>query len=62
MGETVRVVRREDVPAVAGMFSRIFMKRRGAPGALLTAYTNTEEFPYTLVSWGVGCGATGAPT
>lgn len=38
MGETVRVVRREDVPAVAGMFSRIFMKRRGAPGALLTAY------------------------
>lgn len=44
MGETVRAVRREDVPAVAEMFSRIFMKRRAAPGASLAAYIEDLVF------------------
>lgn len=44
MGETVRAVRREDMPAVADMFSRIFMKRRAAPGAALSAYIEDLVF------------------
>ena len=38
MPETVRAVRREDVPAVADMFARVFLRRRGAGGLGLTAY------------------------
>jgi hypothetical protein len=34
MGETIRAVSREDVPAVAGMFARVFMKRRQASPTL----------------------------
>jgi hypothetical protein len=34
MGETIRAVSRKDVPAVAGMFARIFMKRRAASPTL----------------------------
>ncbi len=37
-GETVRALRREDVPAVAGMFSRVFLKSRLAPWAGLATY------------------------
>lgn len=45
MGETIRAVRREDVPAVAEMFSRIFMKSRAAPGALLPSYIEEIVLP-----------------
>lgn len=38
MSETVRAVRREDVPAVADMFARVFLKRRSASGSGLSAY------------------------
>ena len=35
MAETVRACRREDIPTIAGMFSRVFRKRPGAPGSEL---------------------------
>lgn len=38
MAETVRAIRREDVPAIADMFARVFLKLRAPRGAGLARY------------------------
>jgi hypothetical protein len=45
MAETVRACRREDIPTIAGMFSRVFRKRTGAPGSELPRYFENILFP-----------------
>lgn len=44
MAETIRAVRREDVPAVADMFARVFLKQRAAAGVALTTYLDEVIF------------------
>jgi hypothetical protein len=38
MAETIRACRREDVPAVAGIFARVLLKQKGVPGDDLARY------------------------
>ncbi len=38
MAETIRALRPDDIPAIAGMFSRVFLKRSAAPAPMLTSY------------------------
>lgn len=38
MAETIRAIHRDDVPAIAEMFARVFMKNRGGAGAGLYLY------------------------
>jgi hypothetical protein len=45
MDETIRAVSREDVPAVAGMFARVFMKRRAASPDLTSYVENLVLAP-----------------
>ncbi|MFA5900367.1 MAG: hypothetical protein WC829_14790 [Hyphomicrobium sp.] len=45
MTESVRPIHRDDVPAVAEMFTRVFMKRRAAAGVALYAYLEDLLFP-----------------
>jgi hypothetical protein len=45
MAETIRALRREDIPAIAGMFSRVFLKRTAAPSPKLTGYFDELLIP-----------------
>ena len=48
MPDTLRPCQREDIPAVAGMFARVFQKQRGAPSAALVQYFDKLVFDGAL--------------